>query len=657
MQVEAILLVLALIFGMLPWISAWRRRQPQPRGMGTVVAWGAVPVILAWAAVAFRQPIASPPAVTDMPIAVQEDGYVSSQTCLACHPHEHSTWYASYHRTMTQLASPQTVLGEFDDVHLELDGKDYFLTRDGDRYLVDMDFPEWPYPAPPPRVQCELTMTTGTHHMQIYWYPSGQTRMAGMLPFVYYNEEQRWIPRRAAFMEAPDSPREIPFGRWNDTCLNCHTTHPKPRIYPDEVANMDTHVAEFGIACESCHGPGSEHVRANRDPQRRYRLHLSGGADPTIVNPVRLSHRLSSQVCGQCHGVKTFYNQSDYLAWRMNGSRYRPGDDLDETRNVICNANLDRAATKRILEHNPNFHGTHFWPDGMIRVSGREYNGLVETPCFQRGEMSCLTCHTMHLPNDDPRPVKQWANDQLKLTAEDSRICLSCHQQFAGHAPLTAHTHHAAGSSGSDCYNCHMPHTTYGLLKAIRSHQVDNPSVAVTLTTGRPNACNLCHLDRPLGWTAAHLADWYGQRQPELTADQRDVAAGALWALQGDAGQRALTAWSMGWEPAQQTSGTWWMAPYLGQLLDDPYAAVRYVAYRSIRRLPGYTTFRYDFVGPAEHQTDARRRAFALWRGLDGGNKRAARRELLIGRGHILQQESFDRLLSQRDNREVYLAE
>ena len=40
---------------------------------------------------------------------------------------------------------------------------------------------------------------------------------------------------------------------------------------------------------------------------------------------------------------------------------------------------------------------------------------------------------------------------------------------------LTAHTHHVDGSSGSNCLNCHMPHTTYGVLKAIRSHEISSP--------------------------------------------------------------------------------------------------------------------------------------------------------------------------------------
>ena len=47
----------------------------------------------------------------------------------------------------------------------------------------------------------------------------------------------------------------------------------------------------------------------------------------------------------------------------------------------------------------------------------------------------------------------------------------------------------------------------------------------VELETGRPNACNLCHLDRTLAWTAKHLEGWYGFAPPEL--NDAAVADGA----------------------------------------------------------------------------------------------------------------------------------
>src|SRR6185295_14905062 len=153
-----------------------------------------------------------------------------------------------------------------------------------------------------------------------------------------------------------------------------------------------------------------------------------------------------------------------------------------------------------------------------------------------------------------------WADDQIAPRALGNDACLQCHTPVArGFQPrsrgpetaalpdITPHTRHRAGSSGSSCYNCHMPHTTYGLLKTIRSHQISSPSVQTTLATGRPNACNLCHLDKTLGWTAQYLDAWYGLTPPTLGDDELSVAASLVWLLEGDAGQRAMIAQSMGW--------------------------------------------------------------------------------------------------------------
>src|SRR5690606_33699925 len=104
----------------------------------------------------------------------------------------------------------------------------------------------------------------------------------------------------------------------------------------------------------------------------------------------------------------------------------------------------------------------------------------------------------------------------------------------------------------------------------------------------RPNACNLCHLDQTLAWTADYLAEWHGQERVELDDDQQELSAALLLGLRGDAGQRALIAWHLGWEPAQEVSGTDWMPPMLGQLLEDPYAAVRFIGRRSLRTLPTF---------------------------------------------------------------------
>jgi hypothetical protein len=158
-----------------------------------------------------------------------------------------------------------------------------------------------------------------------------------------------------------------------------------------------------------------------------------------------------------------------------------------------------------------------------------------------------------------------------------------------------------------------MPFTTYGLLKAIRSHTISSPSVAETTTVGRPNACNLCHLDKTLAWTNRALRDWYGVDEVPLGDEERSTAASLLQLLRGDASQRAIVAAAMGWPPAQQASGTDWMAPHLAQLLDDPYDAVRYVGARSLTTLPGFAGFSYELFAPPADRRQAQLKTMAIW--------------------------------------------
>src|SRR4029434_5840314 len=111
--------------------------------------------------------------------------------------------------------------------------------------------------------------------------------------------------------------------------------------------------------------------------------------------------------------------------------------------------------------------------------------------------------------------------DQLAERMDSNLACLQCHTKIN----VSQHTHHRTDSSGSSCYNCHMPHTVYGLMKAIRSHQIDSPNAANSLKTGRPNACNLCHLDKTLDWTARKLSEWYGQPAVDLSPEHQTHAA------------------------------------------------------------------------------------------------------------------------------------
>ena len=131
-----------------------------------------------------------------------------------------------------------------------------------------------------------------------------------------------------------------------------------------------------------------------------------------------------------------------------------------------------------------------------------------------------------------------------------------------------------------------MPKTTYALLKSIRSHRIETPSVATAMATGRPTACNLCHLDRSLAWTAAQLETRWKLPAPTLDPSMRDVPVAAWLALRGDAAMRALVAEALSDPDARAASGSDWQNAVLSDLEGDDYAAVAAIAQRSRAMMP-----------------------------------------------------------------------
>ena len=569
--------------------------------------------------------------------------FASSDACRSCHPGPHASWYRTFHRTMTQEASPESVLAPFDGALLQSRGRSYRPLRINGEFWVEMADPDWETEArwkgidlasvtDPPRVLRRIVMTTGSHHYQGYWVRSTRGVKLHQLPFVYHLDESRWIPTEDAFLRPPDAGRR--FAVWNTNCIQCHAVAGQPRL--DEATQvLSSRVAELSIACEACHGPGGEHVRKHQNPLTRYAQRLSDEPDSTIVNPASCDHEKSSEVCGQCHNA---FEPTDEADWWKVGYRYRAGDDLEKSYRPY--------AFSPDLKDLTAFHSVGFWKDGTQRVGGREYLGMIESGCYKRGEMSCLSCHSMH--DSDP-------NDQLAKQLESDGACLQCHDSHR--TDLESHTHHAANSEGSRCYNCHMPHTSYALFTSIRSHRIDIPSAESSAQTGRPNACNLCHTDRTLQWTSDHLQSWYDMPPASsLDEEQRGVSAALLWALKGDAVQRVIIADQLGWDAAREVSGDNWQALPLAQLLEDPYAVVRMVAWKSLRKFPPYAEIPYDFIGTPEERAAVRKQVLEIWR---AEQKPPAEdlRHLLIDSTGQLDKERWNKLLSERDDTPMELPE
>jgi predicted CXXCH cytochrome family protein len=551
----------------------------------------------------------------------QNREYVSSAACQSCHPSEYASWARTYHRTMTQPARASRIAAPLDDpTSLALDGETYRLRRRGDEVWATL----------PNEGDRRLLLSTGSHHYQGYWVAGAREGELRMFPFVYVFETARWLPRRDVFLQPPDALGNAV--RWNSNCIQCHVTAGRPE-HDASADRFDTEVAELGIACEACHGPGGEHVRRNKDPIERYLAYAAGRADPSIVEPSRLPKDRASMVCGQCHAYA--YPKDEEEWWKSGYSEsFRPGQDLGASRFVLTPARLGTAGSPEIDADLTSL----FYPDGTVRIGGREYNGLIASACFARGEgarqLSCLSCHSMHASDPD---------DQLAKGREGDGGCVQCHEptRYANEA----HTHHRAGSPGSTCLGCHMPKTTYALLKTIRSHRIDSPDASRPAWTERPNACNLCHLDRTEAWSATWLHEWYGQTpEPDAPPSRASgpFGVGAAWLLAGNAGDRAIAAAALGSAEGRASTGTEWEAPLLGMAMGDPYAAVRIIAYRSLRTLPGFEDVAYDPIAPAEVRSRAAESVIARWE---------------QRRGRPFDRRAAGALVEARDNRPMTLSE
>jgi hypothetical protein len=177
---------------------------------------------------------------------------------------------------MTQEATPEAVRGPFDGRQLRAGPVSYRLERRGDGFFAIRESPGEASDERP------VVLTTGSHHYQVYWLSDERKGMLRALPFVYLLDEQRWIPRKAAFLSPPAPPRAEEKARWNNACAKCHSVNAKWRpVRP----HTDTRVSEFGIACEACHGPAAEHVRVNATSSK------TGRTTAIATGPVTSSRR------------------------------------------------------------------------------------------------------------------------------------------------------------------------------------------------------------------------------------------------------------------------------------------------------------------------------------------------------------------------------
>lgn len=484
--------------------------------------------------------------------------HVTAQGCTRCHGDHARSFGRTFHRTMTQPASEQTVRGDFGGAELSYFGAHARMHRSpqGD-FLVSYEGPGFGEQT------FRVVKTVGSRRYQQYIGERGAELVR--LPVAFHLEEGRWFHMNGAFL-TPDPKADAPLTqadferhvtRWNDNCIFCHNVAPNPGLTLDSkgAPSFATEVAEHGIACEACHGPGEEHTRLNTSPWRRYRLHASGAADPSIVNPARLTPARSADVCGRCHGQRITDEVDSFLA---HGDPFVPGEDLS-----LYSAPLWRDTT---LNDEPGVFAARFWTDGTPRLTAYEYQGMLLSPCSERGDMTCTSCHGMH--SGDPK-------GQLRPEKLGDRMCTDCHRELATVDGKARHAKHDLRDGNPSCVSCHMPKIVYGVLDAHPSHRIAIPEPARADELGQPDACTLCHVERTRRWAAEARARLWRKPVPALPSETKWSEV-ELRLFAGDPIERVLAAHALTDHGAARGGHTALQRAMLLEVMqNDPYPAVR----------------------------------------------------------------------------------
>lgn len=518
--------------------------------------------------------------------------FVGRDRCVECHQTEASQWKGSHHDLAMQEATPATVLGDFSDTSFEYYGLTTTFSRRGDEFHVRTDGPDGALH------DYKIAFTFGVYPLQQYLieFPGGRFQALN----VCWDSRPKDAGGQRWFHLYPDqrvTSNDIlhwtgPYQNWNHMCAECHSTAVH-KNYDAPTETFGTQWSEIDVSCESCHGPGSEHVAwGNRAKNSRNKVDRAGpllglvarlreekpGAwypDPATGIAKRDHPRTSQaeiETCARCHSRRgTFHEDVHQGGWL--------------------------ADTHRLALLEPMLYEA----DGQILDEDYEYGSFIQSRMYAAG-VTCTDCHNVH---------------SLK-TAGGNQVCARCHlpEKFE----TKSHHFHTPGERGSACVDCHMPTRTYMVVHARHDHSIRVPRPDLTVSIGTPNACNGCHADRTPQWAANEIATRTPgkSRRPHfgevLSAGRRGLpdSGAALQQLLADRSQPAIAratavemleglpsltslAVALGDESplvrsaavaAFTPSGPVELATRVGPLLRDPIRQVRIDAARKLATLP-----------------------------------------------------------------------
>ncbi len=438
--------------------------------------------------------------------APSDPAFTGSGACVSCHSAQAELWTGSHHDLAMQEATPETVLGDFAGARFDGAESTWMFSRSDEVFLARMEALE-ETPG-----EYRVAYTFGAIPLQQYLveFPGGRYQV---LPIAWDSRPadeggQRWFdmrtedataardagnttvqaagstPAQAADRSAPsDAPhwtgREL---NWNSMCAECHSTGVR-KNYSPASDRFSTEWAELDVACEACHGPGSDHVAwavtLDRGPPRP--------AAPSADTNPRLLVR---------------FEPHDPGIWRLDPgtgtarplTRPDPDGQLDACGR--CHARRSTISTR--YRHGPALPDSHqpalleeglYFADGQIRDEVYVWGSFVQSAMYRAG-VTCNDCHDAH---------------SLRLRGEGNAVCAQCHAPSS--FDTVNHHFHEAGTEGALCVSCHMPARTYMVVDPRRDHSFRVPDPEVSEAVGAPDPCTSCHTGMTGAAAAIEIAE------------------------------------------------------------------------------------------------------------------------------------------------------
>ncbi len=491
--------------------------------------------------------------------------YVGGERCAECHADEAQAWRGSHHAEAMQVANGSTVLGNFNDAHFAKDGVTSTFFKKDSKFYVRTDGPDGKPEA------FNLPYTFGVYPLQQYLVPFPGGRMQSFaVAWDSRNKDnngQRW------FHLYPDQKMTAAHplhwtGRnqtWNYMCADCHSTNLR-KNYDLAKDTYATTSSEVDVSCESCHGPGSNHVTWAQSHKKGSYNAADGSNGLTVdLKPPSGVWAVSDPDKGTMHWKGATRSHSEINTCASCHSRRHPITSDAQPGQPFLDAYVPSLLEEGV-----------YYPDGQILEEDYEWGSFIQSKMYHEG-VTCSDCHDPH---------------SARLRTENlNAVCGKCHSpaRFGSEQ----HTHHKPESAGALCVNCHMPTKTYMVIDARRDHSFRVPRPDFSVAYGTPNACNQCHKDKTNAWAGETVAKWYGpnRRQEEhfveaIDAGRRGLpnAEKALTTLIADSSKPAVArATALSLLPQYLTPSA---LPTVQTALGDSDPLVRSQAVRTLEPLP-----------------------------------------------------------------------